>query len=122
MGASHSFIVSSFALALGLEIEVLDSVLLLDTPVGGRTTLRRVYRSCEVEIVDRRFVFDFIVLDIMSFNVILGIDWLIGCHAAIDCVWHQVIFFTPKGDCFILWEIWVVVLSHSLLMCIDKGN
>ena len=37
---SHSFIASSFILALGLEIEVLDSVLLLDTPVGGRTTLR----------------------------------------------------------------------------------
>ena len=34
MGASHSFIALSFALALGLEIEVLDSVLLLDTPVG----------------------------------------------------------------------------------------
>ncbi|GFY90223.1 hypothetical protein Acr_07g0004200 [Actinidia rufa] len=33
-GASHSFIASSFAWALGLEIEVLDSVLMLDTPVG----------------------------------------------------------------------------------------
>ncbi|GFZ17988.1 hypothetical protein Acr_26g0012570 [Actinidia rufa] len=34
-GASHSFIASSFALTLGLEVEVLDSVLMLDTPVGG---------------------------------------------------------------------------------------
>ena len=41
-GASHSFIASSFALALGLEIEVLDSVLLLDTLIGGRSTLRQV--------------------------------------------------------------------------------
>ncbi|GFS40196.1 hypothetical protein Acr_00g0067070 [Actinidia rufa] len=71
-GASHSFIASSFALTLGLEVEVLDSVLMLDTPVGGRTTLRRVCRSCEVEIADRRFVFDFIVLDMTSFDVILG--------------------------------------------------
>ncbi|GFZ21059.1 hypothetical protein Acr_29g0002210 [Actinidia rufa] len=47
MGASHSFITSSFASALGLEIEVLDSVLMLDTPVGGRSTLKRVCRSCE---------------------------------------------------------------------------
>ena len=62
-GASHSFISSSFALALGLEIDVLDSVLMLDTPVGGRSTLKRVCRSCEVEIADRRFVFNFIVLD-----------------------------------------------------------
>ena len=40
MGASQSFILLSFVLALGLEIEVLDSVLLLDTLVRGRITLR----------------------------------------------------------------------------------
>ncbi|GFZ12759.1 hypothetical protein Acr_23g0011440 [Actinidia rufa] len=75
-GASHSFIASSFASALRLEIEVLDSVLMLDTPVGGRSTLKRVCRSCEVEIADRRFAFDFIVLDMTSFDVILGMVWL----------------------------------------------
>ncbi|GFZ01057.1 hypothetical protein Acr_14g0006920 [Actinidia rufa] len=73
-GASHSFIASSFASALGLEIEVSDSVLMLDTPIGGRSTLKKVCRSCEVEIADRRFVFDFIVLDMTSFDVILGMD------------------------------------------------
>ena len=76
MGASHIFIASTFALALGLEIEVVDSMLMLDTPIGGRSTLKRVCRSCEVEIVDRRFVFDFIVLDMIFVDVILGIDWL----------------------------------------------
>ncbi|GFZ08181.1 hypothetical protein Acr_19g0011180 [Actinidia rufa] len=35
MGASHTFIASSFALALGLKVEILDSVLMLDTPMGG---------------------------------------------------------------------------------------
>ncbi|GFZ16734.1 hypothetical protein Acr_26g0000040 [Actinidia rufa] len=34
-GASHSFIASSFALALGLKVEILDSVFMLDTPMGG---------------------------------------------------------------------------------------
>ncbi|XP_057502676.1 uncharacterized protein LOC130786380 [Actinidia eriantha] len=34
-GASHSFTASFFTLTLGLEVEVLDSVLMLDTPVGG---------------------------------------------------------------------------------------
>ena len=94
-GESHSFITSSFVLALGLEIEMLDSVLLLDTLVRGRTTLRRVCRSCEVEITDRRFMFDFIVLDMTSFDVILGMDWLTGYRAMIDCVRHRVTFYTP---------------------------
>ena len=88
MRESHSFISSSFVLALGLEIEVLDSVLLLDTPVGGRTILRQVCRSCEVKITDRRFVFNFIVLDMTSFDVILDMDWLTSYRAMIDCVRH----------------------------------
>ncbi|XP_057471108.1 uncharacterized protein LOC130759921 [Actinidia eriantha] len=100
MRASHSFIALSFDVASGLEIEVLDLVLLLDILVGGRSTLRLVCRSCEVEIVDQRFVFDFIVLDITRFDVILGIDWLTGYSATIDCVWHRVIFCTPEGDHF----------------------
>ena len=75
-GASHSFIASFFALALGLKIEMLNSLLMLDTPVGGRSTLKRVCRSCEVVIADRCFVFDFIVLNMTSFDVIFGMDWL----------------------------------------------
>ena len=39
-GASHSFIASLFALKLGLEIKVLDLILLLDIPIEGRTTFR----------------------------------------------------------------------------------
>ena len=74
-GVSHSFIGSSFALELGLEAEVLDSVLLLDTHVGGGMTLRCVCRSCEIEIGDQHFMFNFIVLDMTSFDVILGMDW-----------------------------------------------
>ena len=75
MRASHSFIASSFALALGLEIEVLDSVLMLDTLVGGGSILKRVCRSCVVEIADRHFVLSFIVLDMTSFDVILGMNF-----------------------------------------------
>ena len=74
IGASHSFIASSFVMALGLEIEVLDLVLLLNTPVRGRSTLRRVCRSFKIKIVGRHFVFDFIMLDMTSFDVILGMD------------------------------------------------
>ena len=99
-GASHSFVASSFVLILGLEVEVLDSVLMLDTLVGDRTTLRCVCRSCEVEIADRCFVFDFIVLDMTSFDVILSMDWLTGYRATIDCVRHRITFCTCEGDRF----------------------
>ena len=67
---------------------MLDSVLVLDTSVRGRTPLRRVYRSCEVEIADQRFVFNFFVIDMISFDVIWGRDWLTDYCATIDCFQH----------------------------------
>ena len=45
-------------------------------------------------------MFDFIVLDMTIFNVILDMDWLTGCRATIDCIRHRVTFCTPKGDHF----------------------
>ncbi|GFY85488.1 hypothetical protein Acr_04g0002260 [Actinidia rufa] len=35
-----------------------------------------------------------------SFDVILGMDWLTGYRATIDCVRHRVTFRTPEGDRF----------------------
>ena len=45
-------------------------------------------------------MFDFIVLDITSFDIILDMDWLTGYQATIDCVRHRVTFCMPGGDRF----------------------
>ena len=73
-GATHSFIASSFVAALGLEASPLDPPLYVDTPIGGRVMLDRVCRECDLTIKERTFVFDFIVLDMTAFDVILGMD------------------------------------------------
>ena len=62
--------------------------------------MRQVCRSCELETTDQRFVFDFIVLDMTSFNVILGMNWLASYRATIDCFQHRVTFCTPKAGYF----------------------
>ncbi|XP_058202907.1 uncharacterized protein LOC131317367 [Rhododendron vialii] len=69
----------------GLSIDVLDTPLLIETSIRGRTVLSRVCKSCEIEIADRRLVFDFIVLDMTGFDVILGMDWFTTYRANIDC-------------------------------------
>ena len=81
---------------------MLDSVFLLDTLVGGRTTLRCVCRFCQIEIGDQHFMFNFIVLNMISFDVILGMDWLTGYHAMIDCVGIGLPFVHPRETIFIL--------------------
>ena len=99
-GASHSFISVAFACALGLRVSSLESPLSIDTPVGGRVTLDRVCRSCEFKVARRRLVFEFVLLDMTTFDVILGMDWLSTFRATIDCLRRRVTVCTPEGDCF----------------------
>ena len=62
--------------------------------------MRRVCRSCEVEIANRHFMFDFIMLDMTSFDVILGMNWLTSYRETIDYFQHRVTFQTPEGGHF----------------------
>ncbi|GFY91341.1 hypothetical protein Acr_07g0015370 [Actinidia rufa] len=98
-GASHSFIAASFVLALGLETEELNPPLFVDTPIGGRTPLDRICRGCELVILDHHFVFDFIVLGMSGFDLILGMDWLSTFRATIDCFKRRVRICTLEGGC-----------------------
>ncbi|XP_058202906.1 uncharacterized protein LOC131317366 [Rhododendron vialii] len=74
--ASHSFIAVSFVCALELDTENLDSPLFVETPLGGKSSLSRIYKGCELVICNHRFVFDFIILDMSGFDLILGMDML----------------------------------------------
>lgn len=76
MGTSHSFISTAFTFALGLEIDQLESLFWVESSIGGRVALWRVCCSCEIEVADRRLFFDFFILDMHTFDIILGIDWL----------------------------------------------
>ena len=73
-GASHSFIALSFVSALGLETEELHPSLAVETLVGVRVRLDRICHRCNLTILDRTFIFYFIVLDITGFNLVLRID------------------------------------------------
>ncbi|TYK23816.1 ty3-gypsy retrotransposon protein [Cucumis melo var. makuwa] len=67
-GLSHSFISSAFVLHARLEIEIAGHVI-------------------EVTLL---------VLDMLDFDVILGMDWLVANHASIDCSRKEVAFNLPS--------------------------
>ncbi|XP_058185964.1 uncharacterized protein LOC131303212 [Rhododendron vialii] len=67
---------------------------------GGRLPLDRICRGCELIIRDRHFSFDFIMLNMSGFDLILGMDWLSTFHATIDCFKRWVCIYPPGGSCF----------------------
>ena len=69
----------------------------VDTPIGGRVRLDHICRGCEFIMGDHQFVFDFIMLDMSGFDLILGMDWISSVHAHIDFYWRRVRLFSPEG-------------------------
>ncbi|XP_028104124.1 uncharacterized protein LOC114303178 [Camellia sinensis] len=83
-----------------LEVVQLASPLRVDSPVGGTVDLDRGCHDYEIEVVGHRLPSAFVLLDMSSFDVILGMDWLSLYRAVIDCFRQRVTVCTSGGDCF----------------------
>ncbi|KAL4016296.1 hypothetical protein IC575_023944 [Cucumis melo] len=84
-GSSHSFISSAFVSHARLEVEPLHHVLSVSTPSGECMLSKEKVKACQIEIAGHVIEVTLIVLDMLDFDVILGMDWLAANHASIDC-------------------------------------
>ena len=75
-GASHSFIVASVVIELGLEVEALEEPLYVSSPLRIRERIRKICRGSELEISGILLTVDLRVMDISEFDIILGMDLL----------------------------------------------
>ncbi|TYK01415.1 ty3-gypsy retrotransposon protein [Cucumis melo var. makuwa] len=78
-GSSHSFISSAIVLHARLEEKV---------------------KACRIEIGGHVIEVTLLVLDMLDFDVILGMDWLAVNHASIDCSCKEVAFNPPSMASF----------------------
>ena len=72
--ASHSFIVASCVKDLSLEVETLEEMLHVNSPLGTKVSVNHICRDCELEIVGILLTMDLRVMDTSEFDVILGMD------------------------------------------------
>ncbi|KAA0057668.1 pol protein [Cucumis melo var. makuwa] len=99
-GSSHSFIASAFVLHARLEVEPLHHVLSVSTPSGECMLSKEKVKACQIEIAGHVIEVTLIVLDMLDFDVILGMDWLAANHASIDCSRKEVTFNPPSRASF----------------------
>ncbi|KAL0559143.1 hypothetical protein IC582_003733 [Cucumis melo] len=99
-GSSHSFISSAFVLHARLEVEPLHHVLSVSTPSGECMLLKEKVKACQIEIAGHVIEVTLLVLDMLDFDVILGMDWLAANHASIDCSRKEVAFNPPSMASF----------------------
>ena len=98
-GASHSFIAISCVGELGLEVETLGKPLYVSSPLGTRVSVDLICRGCELEIFGILLIMDLRVIDMLEFDVILRMDWLMAHRVVIDCDRMRVTAYTWERIC-----------------------
>nr|GEV67784.1 hypothetical protein [Tanacetum cinerariifolium] len=96
LGASRSFASSPFSTLLDIILDTLDvgyAIELADERVFETNT---VLRGCTLGLLGHPFNIDLMSIELGSFDVIIGTDWLANHHAMIIC--DENIMRIPYGD------------------------
>ncbi|XP_049381184.1 uncharacterized protein LOC125845686 [Solanum stenotomum] len=94
-GSTFSYVSTYFASVLELTCDRMSVPIRVSTPVGEPLVVNRVYRSCLVVLSGYETWVDMILLDMLDFDVILGMDWLSPYHALLDCYAKTVTLAIP---------------------------
>ncbi|XP_070004967.1 uncharacterized protein [Nicotiana sylvestris] len=71
----------------------------VSAPIGDSLIAKQVYRGCIIVVHGRSAIADLIELDMVEFDVIMGMDWLASCHANVDCR-SKIVRFQFQGSLF----------------------
>ncbi|GJY33347.1 putative reverse transcriptase domain-containing protein, partial [Tanacetum coccineum] len=95
-GADKSFVSTTFSALLDVTLDTLDvsyAVKLADRRISKTNT---ILRGCTLGLLGHPFNIDLIPVELGSFDVIIGMDWLANHHAVIVC--DEKIVRIPYGD------------------------
>ena len=84
-GSTHLYVSSYFAAGFDMTADHMCTPLYVSSPVGRSLVVDRVYRYRSVVLSGYETFVDVIELDMVDFDIILGMDWLAPHHAVLDC-------------------------------------
>ncbi|XP_070032056.1 uncharacterized protein [Nicotiana tomentosiformis] len=67
------------------DAQASNVVVTVATPIGESLLAEHVYRACQIWVEGRDTLADLIVLDMIDFDMLMGMDWLSSCYAIVDC-------------------------------------
>ena len=102
-GSTFSYVSSSFPTGLDLYCDLLDMPIRVSTPVDESVIVEKVYRSFLVTFVGSNTFVDLIILEMVYFDVILGMTWLSPNFAILDCN-AKTVTLAKLGTDPLVWE------------------
>ncbi|GJW49856.1 putative reverse transcriptase domain-containing protein [Tanacetum coccineum] len=102
-GADRSFVSTTFSSLIDITPTTLDHYYVVELADRKIIRINTIIRGCTLNFLDHPFNINLMPVELGSFDVIIGMDWLAKYHAVIDCaekiVRHHVFLahVTTKG-------------------------
>lgn len=64
--------------------------------IGESFISRIVYHNCIINVPDRDTLANLVQLEMVYFDVIMGMNWLDSFYVMVDCITKMVHFYFPK--------------------------
>ncbi|XP_069147059.1 uncharacterized protein [Solanum lycopersicum] len=84
-GDTFSFVTPYIAVQFSVNPKKLSKSFSVSTPVGDLVIARRAYKNYPVTVSQKVTSSDLVELEVVDFDVFLGMDWLYYSYASIDC-------------------------------------
>ncbi|GJU22997.1 putative reverse transcriptase domain-containing protein [Tanacetum coccineum] len=84
-GADRSFISTAFSSLINIAPTPLENSYDVELADGKIVRIDTIIRGCTLNFLDHPFNIDLMPVELGSFDVIIGMDWLRRCHAMIVC-------------------------------------
>ncbi|GJW12277.1 putative reverse transcriptase domain-containing protein [Tanacetum coccineum] len=95
-GADRSFVSTTFSTLLDITPDTLDVSYAVELADGRISETNTILRGCTLGLLGHPFNIDLMPVELGSFDVIIGMDWLANHHAVIVC--DEKIVRIPYGD------------------------
>ncbi|GJZ05050.1 putative reverse transcriptase domain-containing protein, partial [Tanacetum coccineum] len=84
-GADRSFVSTTFSSLIDITSTTLDHYYDVELVDGKIIGINTIIRGCTLNFLDHPFNINLMPVELGSFDVIIGMDWLTKYHAVIDC-------------------------------------
>ncbi|GKD11261.1 putative reverse transcriptase domain-containing protein, partial [Tanacetum coccineum] len=95
-GADRSFISIAFSYLINITPTPLENCYDVKLADGKLVGVNTIIRGCTLNFLDHPFNIDLMPVELGSFDVIIGIDWLRRCHVVIVC--DEKLVQVPSGN------------------------
>ncbi|GJV34458.1 putative reverse transcriptase domain-containing protein [Tanacetum coccineum] len=85
IGADRSFVSTTFSSLIDITPTTLDHYYDVELADGKIIRINTIIRGCTLNFLDHPFNINLMPVELGSFEVIIGMDWLSKYHALIDC-------------------------------------